>query len=344
MSGDRWFPSMKRREAEGRMSDRKYELRLFCIVLGFVSVSVSFPCLSYAQEVSEEETTEPESVEEDDESWPCLGRPGSRVIDRQLVAGQYNPLGIVHVNRIGVCVPFVRDRGILFDLSAIELGILTDITPSSFQGGGYFKFAPLSILSLSAEFVGLAYYKFPMKRAGYFPVDDYDNSGGNEFLPDDAGYAGGWRVGLTATLQAAIPLGGRLSLVIVDVFNYDFWHVGEEPFYINLAEDFMMARSDHIIANEGILLLQIDLRSDLKLRIGAYDTFRYVPQSEQRLNVVGGMALLTWAELGRRRRLLNMTPFIRLGAYTHHEDRQGEFTGVLGLSLNFDILQLASNQ
>jgi hypothetical protein len=243
----------------------------------------------------------------------CAGRPEARWTYNMLFVFKYNPLGVEYRGRVGVCAPFIRDRGALFDLSNVGVGIAHEISPAYGHLGGYVDFAPLSILTFRVMATGLVYWEFPMNRAAYFPVDNYEAEITSELYPPERGFtATGWNVNFIANFQLKIDI-GPIGLVALDSFAYELWRVGDEPYYVNLRHDVVMRAYDQVVANEAMLMVEIGLPRNMLLRVGAFDSLRWIGDATYNNHHLGLVAMLAWPELPRGTR--NLTVFLRAGWY-----------------------------
>src|SRR6266545_4862467 len=100
-------------------------------------------------------------------------------------------------------------------------------------------------------------WPLPLNGAGYYPVIGYGAPYDDTVLPAaKAGQARGVTVGLWATLQLAVDLVPRTKLILVDTLLAEGWLVGNEPFYVNLRRDVVLAGKDWLIKNTAMLILQ----------------------------------------------------------------------------------------
>ncbi len=268
----------------------------------------------------------------------CAGQPGSHLLWHQLLVAQVNPLGVEHSGRLGVCTPFLERPGLLFGHSNIESGVVHHLAPAYGHLGGYLQVAPFSFLVLRAELAAVQYWPFPFDRAGYFPRSGYDDDSRPEVLPpEDAQSARGWNANLIVQPRVRVAM-GSVSLLALSVFSYERWVIGTEDYYVNVRRELILAEQDSVLANEGMAMVEIPLTDELDLRVGGYDALRYGLGSEQLSNSAGALAMVHWAEVHPAVR--NLTPFVRVGGYSHHPFRAGQvalFAGALG---TFDLAHL----
>ena len=253
----------------------------------------------------------------------------------QLIGAQYNPLGVENSFRLGLCSPLIERPGILFEYTHVEIGVLNYLSPAFTHIGTYFQITPLSLLQFRIEVSWVAVWPFFFDRAGFYNVDGYDSNFSRDALPaEEAGTETGWNINLVTILRARIRL-GPVALVVLDQLNYEYWSIGEQSHNLNLRRDLVLARSDWVLYNEAILCLEIPLTSSINMRIGGFDSLRWVPSSGYLGNLAGGILMFHWPET--RHGVRDLSPFIRVGGYTNHAFRRGEFSAVLGLLASYDL-------
>lgn len=268
----------------------------------------------------------------------CAGQPGPRLVWHQLLVGRVNPLGVEHSGRFGVCVPWVERPGLLFSRTNVEVGAVHQLSPAYGHLGGYLQVTPLSLLVLRVEMSALWYWPFPADRSGYFRLSSYDDDHEPEVLTYDiAESARGMNVNLIASPRARIEA-GPVALLALDVLSYEYWAVGDGAFYVNPRRELVLRRRDRLLANEAMAMVEFPLTDGLDLRLGGYDALAYGIGSGVANNSVGGLAMLHWsAALAPLRQL---TPFLRVGAYTHHPFRVGQLALYVGALGTFDVAAL----
>jgi len=268
----------------------------------------------------------------------CAGEGGPRLVLHQLVAAQYNPWGVEHSVRFGACVPLVTTPGVLFDYTHVELGVVNYLSPVYTQFGGYAQITPLSFLQLRAEVSWLGYWPFFFNRAGYFSRQNYDADYRDHTLPSDqAGRAFGWNVNLIATFRARVSV-GPVAIAMLSMFSVEAWALGDEPYYLNLRRDLILRQTDWLLANEAIACVEIPLTEVVSLRIGAYDSYRGALMSGEESNQVGLIIMPVFSRLGSAAR--DFSPFVRVGAFTHHPFRRGTVGVLAGLMASYSLLPL----
>jgi hypothetical protein len=223
---------------------------------------------------------------------------------------------------------------ILFDYTHVELGFVNYLSPVYSQVGGYFQVVPLSLLVFRVELSWLGYWPFFVDRAGYFGRSSPDDDYRNRALPAEAAStATGWNMNIVGVLRGRIPL-GPVGLVFLDIVNYEYWRLGSEPYYVNLRRDMIVPRSAWILANEAVVALEVPLSGTLNLRVGGFDAFRCVPATEHRANLAGGIVMLHWPKARRAR---DLSPFVRVGVYSHHPFRRGTVAVLAGVTTSYEL-------
>lgn len=268
----------------------------------------------------------------------CLGEQRSKFVIHQLLGGQYNPWGAENTMSIGICSPLITRPGILFDYTNIEVGLVSILSPVYNHVGPYLQLTPLSVLQLRVEMTWVAYWPFFFDRAGFYGREGYGDDYRNSALPsENAETATGWNISFSAVLRARVPI-GPVAIVLYDQLTYEHWSLGDEPFYVNLKRDLIFERMDWVLTNEAILCVEIPLNSNLNLRVGGFDSLRYLPRSGGLNNLVGGMVMLNIPRGGRTTR--DVSPFVRVGGYSHHSFRRGEVSAVVGLTMSYDVASI----
>lgn len=275
----------------------------------------------------------------------CLDEPYTRFTISHTLAGQINPLGSEQQLIASLCVPLIKTPGILFDYTHFEVGLSNYLSPSYDHQGAFIAIAPLSVLKLRAEVAGLYIWTIPTDGAGYFSFPGYNADFSEDTRPHQrAGTAGGAVVGLSATLQGAVPLPKDLKILITDTFLAEYWVVGDKDYYYNLRRDAILAQTDWAAKNSGAVLLEVPFSSNVSLRVGVTDEITFVPRSGFVNNVAAGIATLLVNRLTSVVR--NFQPFVRVGVYTHHssvnEFRQGEGNAIIGINAVYDVATIGA--
>lgn len=267
----------------------------------------------------------------------CRGEGRTKLIASDTLLGQSAPLGVENDLAVAVCTPLIREPGLLFDYTNLQAGVLNYLAPVYVHQGVFVSLAPLSLLELRAEAAGVAIWPLPLfDAAGYFSVADYRARFDGAALPASRARASsGATASLTATLQGQVELGNGIGLIALDALTWEYWWVSGAPYYYNLRRDLVLARSDSLLENMVLLSLELALRRDLLLRLGATDDLFYVPAAGYLANIAAGfgsVVLRDWPQAG-----VELQPFIRAGVFTHHRVRSGlQLLG--GLSTSFDLL------
>lgn len=318
-------------------------------IIGFHALAVAlwlFPHATWGQEAEEQqpENDAPNNrTESNDDVEPsehrgshCLDEQRQKLVLHQLAGVQYNPWGVENTMRFGYCIPLIERPHILFDYTHLEIGIVDILSPLYNHIGAYFQIAPISLLQFRVEAMHIGHWTFFFDRSGYFGREGYDDDYRNNALPaEEAGNAIGWNVNLVTTLQARVAI-GPVAIVLSDILNIEYWSLGPEEFYVNLKRDVILARSDWVLANEAILCLEIPVRSLFSIRVGAFDTLRFVLEAGTISNITGGMLMFNFP-VSRSGVVRNLTPFVRVGAYTNHPFRQGEVSAQLAVMVSYDL-------
>lgn len=270
-----------------------------------------------------------------DDGHHCAGEEKTKILLRnQLGALQVNPMGAEYHARLGLCMPFISDPGILFDFTRFEFGASTYLSPAYFEGGAYMELIPLSFLQLRAEILGLVYYPFfSFPRTGYHAVEGYDAGFEGDDLPHENAETGvgGWNANFFAILRAKIPLGKVLRLVILSATSFEFYSIGDADYYYNVKREMVMQQDDWIVYNESLLLFEWTVAAGIDMRLGLYNQVRSVPRSGYLADRAGAMAMVAIDEAGPFKEI---QPFLRGGLWLAHDFRQYTpvlLTGVLAV-------------
>jgi len=266
----------------------------------------------------------------------CLDSGHAKWVMHQLAVTQLNPGGVEVSARAGVCLPLVRDPRVLLTYTHVETGALANLSPAYLQLGGYAQITPLSPLQLRVELSGLGYWPLFFSRAGYFALSGYDADFRSSALPHEmAGTATGWNLNLIAVLRFRAPSEGAVRVFGLNLFSAERWSVGDADYYFNLRRDLPLARADWVVVNEGLLGVETRLSGELHLRLGVFDSVRWVPASDYVGNQVGILAML-WhpSPTGLLR---DLQPFVRVGIHTHHAFRAGTVAVMVGSFVSYDL-------
>lgn len=108
---------------------------------------------------------------------------------------------------------------------------------------------------LRAELTGVYVWTLPVNGAGYFRYPGYDADARDELKKEDlAEQAAGYNLGLSATLRARMGPDDGAGLIVLDSFLAEHWALGDGPYYANLRRDVLMAASDWVLKNTGVVL------------------------------------------------------------------------------------------
>jgi hypothetical protein len=269
----------------------------------------------------------------------CLDEARSKWVLHHLVVGQLNPLGAEATIRLGFCSPLFRSPGILFSLTHVEAGLLTNVAPSYVQLGGYAQIVPLSMLVLRSEFSRVRYFPFPYDRSGYFPLAGYDAAFTNAALPArDAQSADGWNLNLIGVLRGYVPVSTSLSIALYSAWSSEYFSIGNAAYYLNVRRDMPLSRSDWIINNETAALFEKTLTPQWRVLAGVFNAWRTVPSSGYTVNQVGVVVGVNApAPTGIMRTMRDMQILVRLGRYTAHRYRDDELSALLVLFASHDL-------
>ncbi|AKT40198.1 hypothetical protein [Chondromyces crocatus] len=270
----------------------------------------------------------------------CLEETRTKIGMGHNLGGAINPLGAEQMLSLYLCVPLIREPGLFFDLTNVQVGLVNYLSPAYVHQGGYVEITPLSPLVLRAELTGVAMWPFPVRGAGYFAYDGYEDDFQESTRPTDiARSAGGMIVTLSATLRARIGSPRGPGLIVVDTFIADRWSVGDESFSYNMRRDLIVAQQDWVIRNTGALIGEFPVTPDTSLRVGASDWLTTAPASGRVTNVLFGLASVRFLRVTPTVR--EVSPFVLMGAYTHHASssqfRTAEPILMLGASASYEL-------
>jgi len=266
----------------------------------------------------------------------CLGEARPRLLMHQVLGIKWGPWGIEHQLRIGGCAPLVRKPGVLFDYSFIEAGFQAHTSPIYVMPGAYLDIAPLSILQFHFQVAPILYWPAGLQGAGYYALDGYQSDYTETLLlPEDGETALGWYLRTGTTLQFAVSI-GPIRLLVSDELLFEYWQLGEQPFYFHNRNDIPAARTEWFVDNMALVLAEIPLHPNLDLRVGANHQLTMNFGARQMSNFLGGVALFRFKKLGKA--LHDFTPLVRLGVRSQHPIRQGHFTFIVGVIFSADLL------
>ena len=262
----------------------------------------------------------------------CLGTARPLVIIDETFVGVVNPEGVENQLRTSLCLPISDSPGILHDYDGFELGLYNYLSPVYDHQGVYAAIAPLSFFQLKAAASAVVIWPLPLDGAGYFGLNSYTDKHSDAELPSSrARSTYGFNGTFTAVLQGAVDLPGPHALVITDSLSADYWHIGDAGFYVNLRQDVVLRRSDWVVKNNALVMIETHLSSTVNLHVGINDDFTSVPASGYVGNI---LALFVSVPIRRENGSpRDIEPFVRLGAYTHHASRSGfQFFGGISVA------------
>ena len=263
---------------------------------------------------------------------------GVRGVVHQRLVALLNPMGAEHELRLGLRAQLGDQDELLFGGAGVEAGLVSYFSPVYSIQGGYLVASPLSFLTLGVEFTHTALWAIPMDGAGYFRLDRYDVDLRNDPLTADrAANASGWTARVFGGLRGRIPL-GPINLLIVDDINVQHDTLGDATHYYSQKHDLVLQRSDWVLHNDAVALVEARVAADLVLRGGIFSNLRFVPSSEYIAHQLGPILALTFERVSSEVR--SITPFIRGAYYTHHLVRAEELTVLGGVSIDYDLGRL----
>ncbi len=283
-------------------------------------------------------------------SKACDGQGRTGWMARMTVLGLSNPLGGVVSTRIGWCRPLVRRPGLLWKLTAFEVGGLHVVTPSFSRQGGYVQITPLSFLVLRVAVSGVLYWPLPsFKVAAYWQAEGYDqhwpSNGVSNDMEVDKELGGGLNVQTTAILRVAVGIGrlrhGKVRLLALNAMALEYFYFPGYDFYYNQRADAVLARSDLVLTNNAALLVELPLTPRVALRLGATNALAYLPRAGRLAwHQIGGLVMLP-LKLAHRR-VAELTPFLRVTGYTYHAVRRLSFRAafIVGVAMGFRVGRL----
>jgi hypothetical protein len=269
----------------------------------------------------------------------CLDQPRSSWLARQVLVGQFNPLGAESELRGGLCLPLVTAPGAMFAYTNVEAGVINRLAPGYTHLGGYLAVTPLSILQLRADLMGVYYFPFPYEATGYFPVSGPDADFRSAAFPKSAAdSAGGWNLDLTGVLRLPIDVTPKLRVAVVSASGGEHYVIGGAAYYYNQRRETILPQRAWIVSNFTTAVADITVTDALHLLAGPYDAYRLSPSTGYAVNQVGVILGARWpsprALLAAMR---DLELFLRAGVYTAHAFREGEPTVLLALSSSYDL-------
>ena len=265
----------------------------------------------------------------------CLGDPRPKVILTNLFGIKYGDWGLENQTRIGLCTPLIRTPGVLFDYTFAEAGFVMHFTPIYVMPGAYLTIAPLSILQFQVEAAPIVYWPIGVSAAGYYPLPSFESDFSKESLPaEEGGRAQGGYVRFGPNIQLAAPL-GPVRLIILDTMRFEFFSIGDAPYYFHNRNDLPAHRDQWFFENMAIVLVEIPLNKTANLMVGANDQLTRTIGAKAVSNAIRGTAMLRidkpWLPMRE------FTTILALGGRTHHPVRQGDFNFIFAISFKLDL-------
>lgn len=258
-----------------------------------------------------------------------------RGVVHQRVVGAINPMGAEHMIAVGVHAPLGDPSELLFGGAHVEAGLVSYTSPIDSRYGAYLQLSPLAFLVLRAELTGIAMWSLGMSGAGFYPMASYGADIDDASLAaGEGGDAQGSSVQLSAILQGAARF-GALRPIFWSQLAVDHETLGQAAFHFSPRQGLVLRRDDWMIGSSTMLLLEIALDESSYLRVGAYDDLRYVPGSGALSNQVGPMVALSLERLDPS--VAEIVFVVRAALYTHHQTREGEWTGLAGVIVRYDL-------
>lgn len=294
----------------------------------FASVALAQPAVEAADEEAPIERLPPPQH--------CTGERSSRWVLHQHLFFQVGPTGLESSLRAGLCFPLVDDPGLLWNSTHVEVGVANLLSPAYVALGPYVEVIPIAPIVLRIEAMPTVYFPFPFDRAGYFGLTSYNDDFRPDALTSDlAESAFGWNVNGIAMLRLRFPSEGLFRVLLLDIFNVEFWSIGSEPFFYLLRRELVLAESDWELTNDAALALEIAIEDELLLRFGVYDSIKWVFASDYVVHHVGAIATMAIQNVSGG--VFEIQPLIRFGFYTHHAFREGDPYVLIGATADYDL-------
>jgi hypothetical protein len=265
----------------------------------------------------------------------CLGEPEIKPLMRHTVGLKYGDWGLEHQMKVGVCFPLIKGKGRLTDLSFIEAGFASWVTPIYAMPGGYVAIAPLSFLKFHFEAAPVFYWPIGVDAAGYYPLDTLQSDYTKASLSGDKGETAlGGFIRFGPTLQLAFNLSPNVRLIIVDTLRIEHFVIGTAPVYFHNRNDLPATNPDWFLENVGIVMVGIKVHPNAELRLGVNDALVMNFSAGQKSNSVRGIGMISMKRVGRLR---DLTPILTVGIRTNHPVRQWHFTFIAAISFAIDL-------
>ncbi len=265
----------------------------------------------------------------------CLGEAAIKPVMRHTLGLKYGDWGLEHQMKVGACVPLIKGKGRLTDLSFVEAGFASWTSPIYFMPGGYLSVAPLSFLQLHVEAAPILYWNIPVDAAGYYPLATHESDYTKDSLPADEGTGatgGFFRFG--PTLQLAFDLSPKVRLIVIDAFRAEHWLLGEAEVYFHNRNDIPASNRDWFLDNVALVLVGVRVHRNAELRLGVNDHLQMNLSAMQKSNMLRGVAMISMERVGRLR---DLTPILTMGIRTNHPVRQWHFNFIAAVSFAVDL-------
>ncbi|MBN1944458.1 MAG: hypothetical protein JW797_02225 [Bradymonadales bacterium] len=270
-------------------------------------------------------SSDPEEVGEagggDSRGQHCYGECRTLFFLWQAIGGQINPLGLEHQLNLGVCIPFIRRPGVLFDYTNLEVGLSSYLSPVYVRQGAYVSWTPLSFVRIRAEAAGAYLWPFEGLASGYTEMRGYDaefTDTALESAPTRSVW--GFTANVGAALKGQLPLTARVALLLFESADLLYWDVGEAPYWYSTTYDLILAAEDYLLKNLGGVLIEVATGRSTVVRIGLVDELFHVPESGYLANTVG---LFTQVRLSQVSEGIDLAPQVQVRLHTHHAFRTG---------------------
>lgn len=265
----------------------------------------------------------------------ALPASAQRGVVTQRVVGLVNPVGAEHMIAVGVRAPLGDQDELLFGGAHVEAGLVDYTSPIDARYGAYLQVSPLAFLVLRAELTGISMWSLGMDGAGFFPVEGYDaDIRGENLAAGTGGEATGTNVQLSAIVQGAVQL-GPVRPIVWSQLAVDHETLGDAPYHFSPRYGVVLRREDWMIGSSTMALLEIALEPGVLLRVGAYDDVRYVPGSGSLSNQVGPIVALALERVDPS--IPEILFLLRAATYTDHPTLEGQWTGLAGVIIRYDL-------
>jgi hypothetical protein len=199
----------------------------------------------------------------------------------QSIQGSLNPLGIQAVTKVYYRLPFIREEGMLWESTKVEVGIQNSLSPAYDMLGAYIDIAPIAIfdLALSAQAIGC----FNGLGFGFYSLSGYGAAyDGDSLKALSSKNTFGYLLTAAPTLKFAWG-----PLVMLDTFSLTYFSIddGVGYFYERIG-NVVLAKNDIELQNQAYLLYTIIPG----VLAGLNDTVLIVPASgylSHRLSAMG---------------------------------------------------------